>query len=207
MKGFAHLRGLMPFPDRDGDQIPDDGDLSGVAGDNPCVDGDTMGCDDNCGGIPNASQDDHGGAGGPDGQGDVCQCGDPTGDAFVTAADLLEMRQQRLGLLSSLTVPERCSVHSDGLCSLVDLVVLDRALANPSDAPGVGIQSVRSGSPAEGAGLRAGDRIVSFDGAPVANLEEYAALLFSSRPGSEIEIVVIRDGERVTARAALGRRR
>ena len=50
--------------------------------------------------------------------------------------------------------------------------------------PGVGvlIQGVRKGSPAEIAGLRAGDRLkVEFDGVAIANLEEYAALLFTAR--------------------------
>ncbi len=73
--------------------------------------------------------------------------------------------------------------------------------------PGFRIQGVRPGSPAERAGLRAGDRIVGFDGASVANLEEFAALLFASRAGDEVEIVALRDGERLTTRATLGRRR
>ena len=63
-QNFDILRGLEPYPDRDGDQIPDDGDLSGIAGDTPCVGGATAGCDDNCAGIQNASQADTGGPGG-----------------------------------------------------------------------------------------------------------------------------------------------
>ena len=73
--------------------------------------------------------------------------------------------------------------------------------------PGVTLQGVRPGSPAEKAGLLPGDRIVEFAGSEVTNLEEYAAMLFSSRPGREIEIVVVREGERITMRATLGRRR
>lgn len=136
-QSLAHLRNASPYPDRDGDQIPDDGDFSGIAGDNPCVGGATAGCDDNCGGLQNATQDDTGGPGGSDGQGDGCQCGDPTGDDDVTAADVLELRELRVGLRTALTVPERCSVHSDGQCTLADLVVLDRTVANPALAPGL----------------------------------------------------------------------
>ena len=136
-QSFADLRALAPHPDRDGDQIPDDGDFSGVAGDSPCVAGNTVGCDDNCAGIQNPSQADAGGPGGADGQGDACQCGDPTGDDDTTAADLLEMRELRVGLRAELTVPERCSVHSDGQCTLADLVVLARTLANPALEPGL----------------------------------------------------------------------
>lgn len=78
--------------------------------------------------------------------------------------------------------------------------------SSPSEG-GVLLQGVRAGSPAEVAGIRAGDRIVEFDGASVANLEEYAALLFSARPGHSVAIVVVRDGERITTLPTLGRRR
>jgi len=136
-QSFADLRGLEPYPDRDGDQIPDDGDFSGIAGDSPCVGGSTSGCDDNCPGIQNPLQSDVGGPSGADGQGDLCQCGDPTGDDETTAADLLELRELHVGLRADLTVPERCSVHSDGQCNLADLVVLARTLANPGLEPGL----------------------------------------------------------------------
>jgi hypothetical protein len=73
--------------------------------------------------------------------------------------------------------------------------------------PGVLIQGVRKGSPAEAAGLRAGDRIVEFDGVAVANLEEYAALLFGAHMGQRVIIVAERDGERIAVEATLGQRR
>lgn len=136
-QNFDHLRNLAPFPDRDGDQVPDDGNLSGIVGDSPCVGGATAGCDDNCAGIQNPSQGDSGGPGGPDGMGDGCQCGDPTGDDDVTAADILELRELQIGLRSELSVPERCSVHSAGQCTLTDLVVLDRTVASPASNPGL----------------------------------------------------------------------
>jgi membrane-associated protease RseP (regulator of RpoE activity) len=72
---------------------------------------------------------------------------------------------------------------------------------------GVLLQGVRKGSPAEIAGLRAGDRIVEFDGVAVANLEEYAALLFGARPGQRVVIVALRDRERIVVEAILGQRR
>jgi serine protease Do len=57
------------------------------------------------------------------------------------------------------------------------------------------------------AGLRAGDVIVEFAGAPVANLEEFAALLFGARAGERVEIVVEREGRRISTSALLGQRR
>jgi hypothetical protein len=72
---------------------------------------------------------------------------------------------------------------------------------------GVRLQAVRAGSPAEHAGLRGQDVIVQFTGAPVANLEEFAALLFGARAGERVEIVFERDGQRVETSAILGQRR
>jgi hypothetical protein len=75
------------------------------------------------------------------------------------------------------------------------------------ELPGVVLQGVAPGSPAERAGLRAGDRIVSFDGASIENLEEYAARLSAARPGQEVRIGLLRDGRLVETVATLGRRR
>jgi hypothetical protein len=72
---------------------------------------------------------------------------------------------------------------------------------------GVRLQAVRSGSPAEQGGLRGGDVIVSFGGAPVRNLEEFAALLRAQSAGRRVEIVFVRDGERIQTTATLGQRR
>jgi len=54
--------------DSDNDSIPDDGDRSGIAGDNPCSGGNTINCDDNCVETPNPDQADID----SDGVGDVC---------------------------------------------------------------------------------------------------------------------------------------
>ncbi|MGE4605112.1 MAG: M20/M25/M40 family metallo-hydrolase, partial [Myxococcota bacterium] len=72
---------------------------------------------------------------------------------------------------------------------------------------GVLLQGVRGNSPAAKAGLRSGDRIVGFDGAEIANLEEYAALLFAARPGQRVEVIAIRADERMTFEVTLGQRR
>ncbi len=72
---------------------------------------------------------------------------------------------------------------------------------------GVLLQGVRGNSPAEKAGLLGGDRIVGFDGAAIANLEEYAALLFAARPGQRVEVIAVRNGERMTFEVTLGQRR
>ena len=71
---------------------------------------------------------------------------------------------------------------------------------------GVRLTGVREASPAAVAGLQAGDVIVGFAGREVADLYEYTYALRAHAPGDRVEIVVLREGERVTLSAVLGRR-
>ena len=72
---------------------------------------------------------------------------------------------------------------------------------------GAKLAAVRPGSPAEQAGLLAGDVIVEFAGRPVESLEEFASLLFAQREGTSVRIVVRRGEERIETDAVLGPRR
>lgn len=101
------------FGDTDGDQICDDGDDSGVVGDNPCPDGTSANCDDNCPNVGNASQVDTNG----NGRGNACECGDATGDGNVNVADardnmLAVLGQKGFGNLCETTGndPANCNV-------------------------------------------------------------------------------------------------
>lgn len=76
----------------------------------------------------------------------------------------------------------------------------------PGEVQGVRLTGVREGSPAEEAGLQNGDVIVEFGGQEVTDLYAYTYALRDHEPGDEVEIVVVRDGERVTVTAVLGRR-
>jgi serine protease Do len=58
---------------------------------------------------------------------------------------------------------------------------------------GVLIADVVKGSPAETAGLRSGDIIVEFDGAPIKGVTELQKRVASVEPGREAPLVVIRD--------------
>ena len=69
--------------------------------------------------------------------------------------------------------------------------------------PGVRVDSVLPGSPAEAAGLQAGDRIVEIDGTEITDLRGHAELLRARAPGDTITIVVERDDARVTVTATL----
>ena len=72
---------------------------------------------------------------------------------------------------------------------------------------GLRLTGVREGSPAEEAGLQAGDVVVEFDGKAVTDIYTYTYALQARDVGDEVVIVVDRDGERITVTATLGQRR
>jgi hypothetical protein len=74
------------------------------------------------------------------------------------------------------------------------------------DSPGLRLSGIRPGSPAEAAGLRAGDVIVALGGRAVKDLYTYSDALYAHQPGDRVDIVFLRDGERRTVAATLGRR-
>lgn len=86
--------------------------------------------------------------------------------------------------------------------------VYDRAAANArkrpylgtrpeykGDGSGVVLQSVYPHSPAETAGVKAGDKVVAFAGKKVTDAESFLAALEACAPGAETEIEVVRGGE------------
>jgi len=74
------------------------------------------------------------------------------------------------------------------------------------DAPGLRLTGVRAGSPADIAGLKAGDVIVEFGGKPVKDLFEYSNALYSHKPGDDVSVVVLRGTQRLTLQVKLGKR-
>jgi S1-C subfamily serine protease len=72
--------------------------------------------------------------------------------------------------------------------------------------PGVRVAEVVPGSPAEAAGVRAGDVLVALDGKPIADLRGYSAALKARQPGDTVELTVRRDGEEKVLTATLGER-
>jgi hypothetical protein len=75
--------------------------------------------------------------------------------------------------------------------------------------PGAGVRvgGVRPGSPAERAGVRAGDVIVRFGGVTVKTLEDLTFGLRAHRPGDRVAVVVVRDGREHEVDAVLEERR
>jgi aminopeptidase YwaD len=66
-----------------------------------------------------------------------------------------------------------------------------------SGVRGVKLAGIKKGSPAEKAGLSAGDTIIDYGGSDVGNIYEYYHALERSKPGIPVELTVIRAGRRI----------
>jgi hypothetical protein len=76
-----------------------------------------------------------------------------------------------------------------------------------AERPGVKLGGVRPGSPAEKAGVKAGDIIVRFAGVEVKTLDDLTFALRSRRPGDKVEVLLLRNGKEVATEATLEQRR
>jgi aminopeptidase YwaD len=75
-----------------------------------------------------------------------------------------------------------------------------------ADVKGLRLTGVRAGSPADSAGIKAGDVVIELGGKLVTDLQTYSDALYSFKPGDEVEIVVLRNAEQVRLKVRLGRR-
>ena len=71
---------------------------------------------------------------------------------------------------------------------------------------GVLLADVRTGGPADKAGIRGGDRIIGMAGTRIENLYDMTYALQDNKPGETIEVVVMRSDEELALRATLGDR-
>ena len=74
----------------------------------------------------------------------------------------------------------------------------------PTDgSPGALVTSVVDGSPADDSGLKAGDLIIAVNGKEISSMADLAAEIKLFRPGEAVDILLLRDGTRLTVRAIL----
>jgi serine protease Do len=69
---------------------------------------------------------------------------------------------------------------------------------------GVLIRSVEQGTPAETAGIEAGDVVVEVDGAPVRNESHFREMIADKGPNATVTLKILRDGKPMTVKATLG---
>ena len=68
------------------------------------------------------------------------------------------------------------------------------------------VPDVTPGSAAEKAGIKPNDIIVEFDGQPIEKADQFRKLVAMKKPGSEVQIIVLRDGKKQTLTAKLEER-
>ncbi len=71
---------------------------------------------------------------------------------------------------------------------------------------GVRIRSVETGAPAEQAGIQQGDVVVAVQGEPCRSMMQLAMAVGNLRPGEEVEVKVLREGEERELRIKLAER-
>ncbi|MFT5735670.1 MAG: serine protease Do, partial [Planctomycetota bacterium] len=71
------------------------------------------------------------------------------------------------------------------------------------DLGGVLAESVTKNSPADQAGLQAGDRILSWNGEEIDGARALGGLLGSAKPGEVIEVTIERDGKEMMKKVTL----
>ncbi len=79
-------------------------------------------------------------------------------------------------------------------------------LSEDKKPKGVKIADVRTGSPAEKAGVKAGDLLKGIDDSPIERLEDFMSVLRNLKPGQRITMKVIRDGTPLGIDATVGKR-
>jgi len=75
-----------------------------------------------------------------------------------------------------------------------------------TQADGFKLSGVSDGSPAEKAGLKAGDIIIKFGGKDVKNIYDYMYAIQDHKPGEEVDVIVKRGEEEITLKVTLGLR-
>jgi serine protease Do len=72
------------------------------------------------------------------------------------------------------------------------------------DLKGILVSEVSPESPAEKAGIQRDDIVVELDGQPVTDVGSFRSRVASTRPGTEVRLGLLRNGERVDMTVALG---
>jgi S1-C subfamily serine protease len=68
---------------------------------------------------------------------------------------------------------------------------------------GVLVEGVSPGEAAEKAGIKLGDRIVEMGGKPVQNIEGYMQLMGTLKPGTTIDLTVLRKDQKLSLKVQI----
>jgi putative serine protease PepD len=76
----------------------------------------------------------------------------------------------------------------------------------PANRSGAEVAQVKSGSPAAGAGLKAGDVITSFAGQTIQSPDDLTAAVAAKAPGDKVSVTYVRNGNTKTTQVTIGTR-
>lgn len=108
----------------------------------------------------------------------------PSNTAFRIAQEIIDTGSASHGLLGAL--------------------VRDRSDDQSTFSTGAYVEEVTEGGAAETAGVESGDVIIEFAGKEVTSAADLTALVRAEPAGSEVELVLIRDGKELTLQVVLG---
>ena len=120
----------------------------------------------------------------------------PAADASSAAAQVKAVRRAQEARIAS---PGRGRLG----VALREVEQQDAKTARLSSPAGAVVEEVAQGSAAEKAGLRKGDVIIEFDGERVRSARQLTRLVQETADGRSVEAVVVRDGQKTTARVEL----
>jgi putative serine protease PepD len=80
------------------------------------------------------------------------------------------------------------------------------SIGTPPSQSGAQVATVRNGSPADKAGLKAGDVITSFGGETIASPDDLTAAVAAKQPGDKVSITYVRNGSTKTTEVTIGTR-
>ncbi len=124
---------------------------------------------------------------------------------FVRAGGALRATVKLAARTPAPGVPSSGPAAPGGLGFLIQPVTEEIAKANGlSDTCGALVSQVIKNSPAEKAGITAGDIIISFDGQKVLRIEHLRQILSATAPGTSVKIEIIRDGQVRVVDAVVG---
>jgi len=76
----------------------------------------------------------------------------------------------------------------------------------PANRSGAQVAQVKSGSPAAGAGLKAGDVITAFAGETIQSPDDLTAAVAAKAPGDKVSVTYVRNGNTKTTQVTIGNR-
>jgi len=125
----------------------------------------------------------------------------------ATVLDYVELITQEIMALPSPPKFTRVNSRSEQIAASGFRVYLGTIPDYSEDVKGVKLTGVRDGSPAEKAGIRAGDIIVEFGGKQIDNVYDYTYALQEHKAGDVVTVIVLRQDQRVPVQVTLERRK